>query len=213
VSHFYLDASAVVKRYSPETGSVWVKALTDPTAGHTLVLGEITIAEVAAALAAKHRALGGITQQERDDAVALFLSHCDTQYELIAISRSIIDRAVSLTQSHKLCGYDAVQLATALISNGVLTATGLSHLTFVAADDDLERRPAPRGWRPRIPTFIYFLSNAPVQLIPLLDSQAHQASNEKGAAPTDPATTPQHDRRSRRSGWGRSFSDEAARST
>jgi hypothetical protein len=44
---------------------------------------------------------------------------------------------VSLTQSHKLRGYDAVQLATALISNGILTATGLSQLTFVAADDDL----------------------------------------------------------------------------
>jgi uncharacterized protein len=87
VSHFYLDANAVVKRYSPEIGSGWVKALTDPMAGHTLVLGEITLAEVSAALAAKHRAPGGITQQERDDAVALFLSHCDTQYELIALSR------------------------------------------------------------------------------------------------------------------------------
>jgi len=29
MSHFYLDASVVVKRYSPETGSVWVKTLTD----------------------------------------------------------------------------------------------------------------------------------------------------------------------------------------
>jgi predicted nucleic acid-binding protein len=47
VSHFYLDASAVVKRYSPETGSARVKDLTDPTAGHTIVLGEITLAEVA----------------------------------------------------------------------------------------------------------------------------------------------------------------------
>jgi uncharacterized protein len=137
VSHFYLDASAVVKRYSLETGSFWVKALTDPTAGHTIVLGEITLVEVAAALAAKHRAPGGITQQERDNAVALFLSHCDTQYELLAISRSIIDRAVGLTQNHKLRGYDAVQLATALISNRVLITAGLSHLTFVAADDDL----------------------------------------------------------------------------
>jgi hypothetical protein len=69
--------------------------------------------------------------------VALFLSHCDTQYELLAISRSIIDRAVGLTQNHKLRGYDAVQLATALISNRVLVTAGLSHLTFVAADDDL----------------------------------------------------------------------------
>ena len=55
MSHFYLDASAVVKHYSPETGAAWVKSLTDPGAGHTIVLGEITLAEVAAAIAAKHR--------------------------------------------------------------------------------------------------------------------------------------------------------------
>ena len=137
MSHFYLDASAMVKRYSPETGSAWVKALTDPPAGHTIILSEITLAEVAAALAAKHRAPGGITQKERDDALALFLSHCDAEYELIAISRFIIDQAVSLTQNHKLRGYDAVQLATALVANEALTAAGLSGLTLVAADHDL----------------------------------------------------------------------------
>lgn len=137
MSHFYLDASAVVKRYSPETGSAWVRGLTDPPTGHIIVLGEITLAEVAAALAAKYRAPGGITQEERDDALALFLSHCDTEYELIALNRFIIDRAVSLTQNHKLRGYDAVQLATALVANEALTAVGLPGLTFIAADRDL----------------------------------------------------------------------------
>lgn len=137
MSHFYLDASAVVKRYSPETGSDWVKALADPAAGHTIVLGEITLAEVAAALAAKHRAPGGITQEERDDTLALFLSHCDGEYELIALSRFIIDQAVSLTQNHKLRGYDAVQLATALVVHEALIAASLPGLTFVAADNDL----------------------------------------------------------------------------
>ena len=34
--------------------------------------------------------------------------------------------------------------------------------------------------------------------IPLLDSLVHQASNEKGAAPTDPAITLRRDCRSRR---------------
>jgi hypothetical protein len=48
VSHFYLDASAVVKRYSLEAGCVWVKALANPTAGHTIVLGEITLAMASA---------------------------------------------------------------------------------------------------------------------------------------------------------------------
>jgi predicted nucleic acid-binding protein len=74
---------------------------------------------------------------ERDQAVALFLSHCDMEYELATINRFIIDRAVILTQNNKLRGYDAVQLATALTANAALTAAGLSSLTFVAADDDL----------------------------------------------------------------------------
>jgi len=137
MSHFYLDASAVVKRYSPETGTAWVKALADPSSGHTIVLGVITLAEVAAALAAKHRASNGITRRERDDAVALFLNHCDAEYTLVAITHSIIHQAVILTQNHKLRGYDAVQLATALTANEAFTVAGLPALTFVAADGDL----------------------------------------------------------------------------
>lgn len=108
MSYFYLNASAVVKRYRPETGSDWIESLANPMAGHTTVLSEITLVEVAAALAAKHRAPGGITRQERDDAVALFLSHCRAEYELIAVSRPLIDRVVILTQNHKLRGYDCL---------------------------------------------------------------------------------------------------------
>lgn len=137
MSNYYLDVSAVVKRYNPETGSIWVKELTDPLAGNTVILGEIALAEVSAALAAQHRAPDGITREERDQALALFLSHCETGYELMAISRFIIDLAVSMTQNHKLRGYDAVQLATALVANEALTVAGLSRLTFVAADHDL----------------------------------------------------------------------------
>lgn len=87
MSHYYLNASAMVKRYSPETGTTWVRALTDPTARHTILLGEITLAEVTAAIAAKHRAPRGITVEERDNAVTLFLNHCRTDYELISHQR------------------------------------------------------------------------------------------------------------------------------
>jgi predicted nucleic acid-binding protein len=133
VSHFYFDSSALVKRYNPEAGSEWVESL----AGQTIILSEITLVEVAAALAAKHRAPNGITRKERDDVVALFLSHCHAEYELIAVSRPLVDRAVTLTQRHRLRGYDAMQLATALAADEALVAAGLPHLTFVAADDDL----------------------------------------------------------------------------
>jgi hypothetical protein len=137
VSDFFLDTSAIVKRYSPEAGSGWIKAITDTIAGHDITLAEITLAEVAAAFAAKARAPGGITIEERDQALADFLRDCDEHYDLLSISREVIDLAVSLTQRHKLRGYDAVQLAGALIVNTELLAEGLPSLTFVSADEDL----------------------------------------------------------------------------
>lgn len=137
MSHFLLDTSAIVKRYALEVGSRWILELVNPAAAHTIALAEITLAEVAAALAAKHRAPGGITEAERDQALAIFLHHCRTEYGLLATTRLIIDRAVALTQRHRLRGYHAVQLATALVANEALTAGGLAALTFVAADDDI----------------------------------------------------------------------------
>ncbi|MBI1879257.1 MAG: type II toxin-antitoxin system VapC family toxin [Chloroflexi bacterium] len=137
MSFFLLDTSAIVKRYKTEVGTIWVEALTDLTTKNTIILSEITLAEVAAALAALHRVPGGVTKPERDRALKLFLGHCDRNYRLIAVNRSIIDRAVSLTQNHKLRGYDAVQLATGLITHQSLTTAKLSSLTFITADDDL----------------------------------------------------------------------------
>ncbi len=137
MSDFYLDSSAIAKRYSPETGSAWIKGLTDPAAGHDLIILEITIAEVAAALAAKVRAPKGITPTERDLALADFLRDCANQYDLLSVSREVIDLAVALTQRHTLRGYDAVQLAGALVVNRILLANELPLLTFVTADDDL----------------------------------------------------------------------------
>ncbi len=74
---------------------------------------------------------------ERDQLLRDFLDHCATQYSLVAVERSCIDRAVLLTQSHALRGYDAVQLASALTVSAVLTAANLPPPIFIAADDDL----------------------------------------------------------------------------
>ena len=55
MTDYYLDSSATVKRYAQETGTAWVVSITDPTAENSILISEITVAEVAAALAAKHR--------------------------------------------------------------------------------------------------------------------------------------------------------------
>jgi hypothetical protein len=49
----------------------------------------------------------------------------------------VIDRAVELTQIYRLRGYDAVQLARALIVRQVLIVENLPVPTFVTSDADL----------------------------------------------------------------------------
>lgn len=70
---YCLDASALVTRYAEESGSAWVLHITDTPAQHTILLAEITLAEVGAAMAAKQRAPGGLTLEERDRALSRFL--------------------------------------------------------------------------------------------------------------------------------------------
>lgn len=137
MSLYYLDSSAVVKRYFPEVGSTWIQELTAPAVGHTIVTSEISLVEVAAAISARRRAPHGITQQERDQAIALVLRHGHTEYQLAPVNRLVIQRAIELTTRHRLRGYDAVQLATALLLETSYTAANLPRLTFLAADIDL----------------------------------------------------------------------------
>ena len=122
MTDYYLDASALVKRYADEAGSMWIRQITDAQAQHTILLAEITLAEVAAALAAKHRTPGGITQEQRDRVLSRFLQDCEEHFLLLPVDRPVIDRAVELTQRHRLRGYDAVQLATALVAGEALPA-------------------------------------------------------------------------------------------
>jgi len=137
LSQFFVDSSALVKRYVTEVGTLWVQALADPAVGNTIVSAAITRVEVAAALASRHRAPTGLTLAERNGAVALLERHCSTEYVLIPIDTPVLDRALVLTQRHRLRGYDAVQLATALSVNDSYLATGLPRLAFLSADRDL----------------------------------------------------------------------------
>ena len=131
----------LVKRYTDESGSVWVRQISDPSTQHTILLAEITLAEVSGALAAKHRAPGGITQEQRDRVLSRFLQDCAEHFVLLPV-----DRAVELTQRHRLRGYDVVQLATALVTTETIQMQNLPSLTFVAADGNLhcsDRRKSP----------------------------------------------------------------------
>ena len=141
---FYVDTSALVKRYLAEAGTAWVRLLLAPTSGNTVAISEVTLVEAAAALAARQRG-GFITIEERDNALDLLLLHADTEYNLVPLGRATVDRALALTQQHRLRGYDAVQLATGLRVAETWRAANLALPTFVSADQDLLAAAAIEG--------------------------------------------------------------------
>jgi hypothetical protein len=106
---YYLDASALVKRYARETGSDWIVEITDLAAEHTIIFSELTLPEVAATFAAKQRSPHEFSLRARDRALSHFLQDCVESFMLLHIDRDVIELAVDLTQSHRLRGYDSTE--------------------------------------------------------------------------------------------------------
>jgi len=144
MSVLFFDSSALVKRYLSEVGSTWMDTLLDPSFGHTIIVAAITQVESAAALAARQRS-GAITQVERDDLVDLLALRFDTQYQQVAITEAVLSRAVGLTQEYRLRGYDAVQLATALVVQQQYLAVGIAGLMLVSSDSDVNAAAQAEG--------------------------------------------------------------------
>jgi predicted nucleic acid-binding protein len=71
---YYCDSSALVKRYANEPGTLWVRSLTDPQAGHDIFTAHITGIEVVAAIARKTR-IGDIFEPDAAAAIRAFKSH------------------------------------------------------------------------------------------------------------------------------------------
>ncbi|MCQ3979375.1 MAG: nucleic acid-binding protein [Anaerolineae bacterium] len=133
---FYLDASALVKRYMVEAGTAWVETLCADEDKHAVAIAQIGLVEVAAAFAAKQRGQF-ITPVEHDHALANLVHDALQRYQLVIVNQTVVDSAIQLTRRQRLRGYDAVHLACALALNTPLVNNGLLPLTFVSADNDL----------------------------------------------------------------------------
>jgi len=140
---FYLDSSALVKRYAIETGTEWVRTLCSQP-NHVIAIALIGLIEVAAAITGKLR--GKIMDQATGDVIMTGLkADAATQYSLLDVNQHVVDEAIELTSRHRLRGYDAVHLACALPLNRALIDRQLPTLTFVAADNDLLKAAQAEG--------------------------------------------------------------------
>jgi predicted nucleic acid-binding protein len=122
LTHYFLDSSALVKRYVAEQGTAWMRAISVPGAGNAIVVAPVTQVEVFSGVSRRKRE--GIITPRTAQAVRLLLNRH-------------IQRAQDLLDQHPLRAYDAIQLASALIIHTRLLTVGLAPLIFVSSDTRL----------------------------------------------------------------------------
>jgi len=142
VDNYFFDSCAVVKRYVAELGSAWVLGLADPIAGNDVYLVHTTGVEVVSALVRKVPAL---TPPDLARVLTAFKYDLQHQYQRLAVNQAVVTRAMTLAETHRLRGYDAVQLAAAVELSRVGVKTKLPSVIFVSADANLNAAAAAEG--------------------------------------------------------------------
>ncbi|MGA1132610.1 MAG: type II toxin-antitoxin system VapC family toxin [Prochlorotrichaceae cyanobacterium] len=141
---YFLDSSALVKRYISETGSSWVCNLFDPTLDNQFFVAAIAGVEIVSAIT--RRAKNGSINVA--DVIAVrnqFKQDFQTEYQIIEISEKIINSAINIAESYALRGYDAVQLASGQELNVLCITNGLAGIHFVSADNNLNTAASAEG--------------------------------------------------------------------
>ena len=130
---YFGDSSAIIKRYTIEVGSEWIRALTSLQRADQVFVAQITRVEVVSGLARLHRE-GTLTPQALRLARQSIERHMGRDYDVIALSARIIRRAKDLLSHYPLRAYDAMQLASALDLRAQLLNTNRIAPIFVSAD-------------------------------------------------------------------------------
>jgi predicted nucleic acid-binding protein len=136
MSLYFLDTSALTKRYLPEVGSTWVDAICDTT---PIAVSTIASLEVASAFA-RHAREERITTAQRDELMQAFLA--DRSEMLVQrLTNPIVQQAMTILltcpPSIPLRTLDAIQLASAQHMFNVAKREGIENGLLISADTRL----------------------------------------------------------------------------
>lgn len=148
---YFLDSSAIAKRYVAEVGSAWVTALTDPSSRNVCWLAAVTRVEVVASLYRRHR-IGHLTAVDAQRCTAAFLHEYVGTFHALAVDATTLDTAIRLIGTYPVRAYDAIQLAAALRLRAEYELAALPPPTFVSSDQALNRAASAEGLLVENPT-------------------------------------------------------------
>ena len=138
---FFVDTSALSKRYVLERGSVWVKSWIEPVAGNVTVISELATVEMFSLLARKQRE-GHLTANDKVTVQRTFLWHTTNEYIVDLLDSRVIVIARNFIGKYPLRALDAIQLASAVDARTILSEP----LVFISADRNLLVAAASEGF-------------------------------------------------------------------
>jgi predicted nucleic acid-binding protein len=144
-SAYFLDSSALVKRYVVETGTVWVRRLTRYRPATVIYIAHITAVEVTCAVARRRKGTPPLAPARASSILRRFRQHLAGRYVVIEVTPALLDDAMRLGNAHVLRAYDAVQLAVALEVNRSHQAGGSGPVTLISADRALNDAATAEG--------------------------------------------------------------------
>jgi predicted nucleic acid-binding protein len=104
VTTYYLDTSALVKRYVDEVGSNWLRAMLTADPAPAVIVVHLTIVEMTSALMRRMRE-GLLDLEEYTQLQNAFRADCLHEYEMVTAVAEIIDVANRLLELYPLRAY------------------------------------------------------------------------------------------------------------
>jgi uncharacterized protein len=132
VTSYFLDTSAIAKRYLIEAGSSWVTHLLQPESQTVVIVSDLASVEMASLLARRVRN-GDLGADNATRLLGSFLLHADDEYLMVPLDGTVLEHARTLVARYPLRTLDAIQLASAQRTAAVLGEA----LTFVTGDHAL----------------------------------------------------------------------------
>ncbi len=129
---YFVDTSALAKRYLIETGTNWIRGLLAPSSGHIIVDYDFTPIEFFSLLSRRLREQK-LTSIDATTLRQAFLAHHQVDYLSVILEQPILIQACNLVTQYPLRPPDAIQLARALEAKNSLGVP----LVFLCADNDL----------------------------------------------------------------------------
>jgi predicted nucleic acid-binding protein len=137
---FFIDSSALVKRYRNEGGSQRVAKLL--AGANRPLIARLTAVEVSSALVRRARATGLSAETLRIAIEALDADLRDS-IDLIELDDLVMEHAVAMTRKYGLRGADAIQLACLILAYRQMPDL---QLVLLSADDELNAAAVAEGF-------------------------------------------------------------------